>query len=402
MNVLRMVNPIMPYTWGSKDFIQKLTGDSKSIGKPQAELWIGAHPKASSQIRNGEQLVDLCYIIAEDPNVFLGKNISRDYCDLLPFLLKVLAADQPLSVQVHPNSKQAIQGYKKEERLRIPIDAFNRNFKDALHKPELLVALTEFHAMCGFRDFKEMNILVAKYLPHLISPLKDRFISEPYSSSLREFFAFLLNLNDKERHFVLKNYLLYLRNTNPVTKQELLIKEWSIRLSKLYPDDIGILSPLLLNIFVLKPGQALFLQAGILHSYLHGAGMEIMANSDNVLRGGLTPKHVDKDELLQVVDFTPQKIFVIKPEKIAPHEAIYRTPAKEFCLSIIRHTKVSRTEIIPSNSPEVLFCSEGSFKVENLSQILTLNQGQSLFVPYEVEGCVIEGKGTIFRARVNC
>jgi mannose-6-phosphate isomerase len=147
--------------------------------------------------------------------------------------------------------------------------------------------------------------------------------------------------------------------------------------------------------------EGLYLDAGVLHSYLQGAGMEIMANSDNVLRGGLTTKHIDTNELLHVLDFTQRKIAPIKPVKVSASEQLYKTPAEEFALSVIKHIKNKKSDFQPSNSPEIIFCYEGDFVVENLSQFLPLVKGQSLFVPYEMEGYSIQGTGTIFRAKLN-
>lgn len=394
-----MVNPIMNYAWGSGTFIQDLLKDNKNINLPQAELWMGAHPKASSQILNGDILVNLHYIIAEDPNDFLGSRTARNYRDQLPFLLKVLAAEKPLSLQVHPNKKQAREGFAAENRLGIALDAANRNYKDASHKPELLVALTEFHALCGFREWEEIAHLLKKYLSKIPLTEIENFVRQPDQENFIILYRFLLKAGLNQRLELLENYMHHVQNTMPANPQEQLINEWSVRLYDLYPNDIGVLSPLLLNIIVLKPMEGLFLEAGVLHSYLKGAGIEIMANSDNVLRGGLTHKHVDTDKLLNVLNFTPLQRHVLKPFRDSATEEFYDSPAEEFCLSLIHHKNDQRSDFNPSGSPEILFCYKGSFEVENCSQILTLEQGQSLFVPYEVEGFCINGKGTIFRAK---
>ena len=389
----------MPYAWGSKSFIQELTGERLESYQPLAELWMGAHPKASSQILNGNTLVNLHYIIAEDPCDFIGKKTAREYKDQLPFLLKVLAAEQPLSIQVHPNSKQAREGFLRENKLNVPMDSPLRNYKDEFHKPELIVALTEFHAMCGFREWHEIAHLFKKYLSKLnIEPINN-FIHNPEEESFKQFYEFIMKADLNQQSELLENFLHHVHTAMPADPQEQLINEWSIKLSKMYPGDIGVISPLLLNIYVLKPWEGLYLEAGIIHSYLKGAGIEIMANSDNVLRGGLTPKNVDVEELLCVLDFSPHRIKTVTPCKISDSEQSYETPAKEFALSFIHHKKEQRTDFNASGSPEIIFCYDGSFEVENCSQILTLDKGQSLFIPYEVEGFSISGKGSIFRAK---
>jgi mannose-6-phosphate isomerase len=396
-----MVNPVMPYAWGSMTFIRELLEAEDNNSAPQAELWIGAHPKASSQILNGDTLMDLHYIIAEDPNDFLGSSTAMTYNDQLPFLLKVLAAEKPLSIQVHPNKKQARDGFARENRLGIALDADKRNYKDAFHKPELLVALTEFHALCGFRDYQEMAHLLRKYLSHFNLDELSSFVHSPHYDTFKKMYKTLLQSDLNMRQELLTHYIRHVHSAIPADPQEQLINEWSVKLHEQYPGDIGVISPLLLNIVVLKPLEGLFIEAGVMHSYLHGAGIEIMANSDNVLRGGLTPKHVDTDELLSILDFTPSNVKPLKPEKASKVEKIYPAGAEEFVLSVIRHGKTECSEYSPSGSPEILFCYEGSFEVVNCSQILTLERGQSLFVPYEVEGFSLSGKGTIFRARCN-
>ncbi len=401
MNILRMINPVQAYAWGSKTFISGLLGKTEGTDTPQAELWLGAHPKASSLIQNGDIQVNLSYIIAEDPCDFLGSIITRTYCDQLPFLLKVLAAEAPLSIQAHPNQKQAKDGFAHEEKLCIPIDAANRNYKDANHKPELIVALTSFTAMCGFRAYPELETYLKKYLAGFNEKSLEDFLRQPNQQNLKDFFATLLNLSLAERQKLISDYMSNIAHTLTETEQEKLIKQWSIELNRLYPDDIGVLSPILLNIIELKPFEALYLEAGVLHSYLHGAGMEIMANSDNVLRGGLTPKHIDAEELVNVLDFLPGDIHPIQPEQTSNTEFMYHTPALEFTLSTIKHDTEMYTEIPFACSPEILFCFEGRFVIENCSQFLTLEKGQSLFVPFEVDGYTVQGKGIIFRARCN-
>jgi len=401
MNILRMINPVQPYAWGSKTFISELLGNREHNGTPQAELWIGAHPKSSSLIQNGDMQVNLNYIIAEDPCDFLGSNITRIYSDQLPFLLKVLAADAPLSIQAHPNQKQARAGFARETKLGIPLDATDRNYKDANHKPELIVALTPFTALCGFRALPELVSYFKKYLRCYSSETLVAFLHEPNQFSLKALFTSLLIMSASERQIMFSIYLNNISQAQPDTEQEKLLQKWSIELSRLYPDDIGVLSPLLLNIIELEPFEGLFLEAGILHSYLQGAGMEIMANSDNVLRGGLTPKYIDTEGLIYVLDFMPKITKSIVPKAISEHEKIYQTSAEEFRLTIFEHESDTQTVVPFANSPEILFCYEGSFVIENCSQFLSLEKGQSLFVPFEVDGYCVQGKGIIFRARCN-
>jgi mannose-6-phosphate isomerase len=401
MNILRMINPTQAYAWGSTTFIQDLLCLEDEKEKPIAELWIGAHPKASSQIVNGDHLVNLDYIIAEDPIDFLGSKATSAFNDQLPFLLKVLSAASPLSIQVHPDQKHAKSGFLKENKLGIPLDASNRCFKDNNHKPELIMALTPFTALCGFRSYHEIVTLLKKYLHTVTLPELTAFYNAPHAQTLKHLFSALLKADAELKKEMLSTFIKSLAHLIPANPHEQLIHEWSFKLSELYPNDIGVLSPLFMNLLTLKPQTSLYLPPGILHSYLEGSGIELMANSDNVLRCGLTDKYVSIDALLDVVDFSAASPVIIKPEKISAIEKTYPTPAAEFALSIIKHSTKRLSIFNPSGSAEVLFCYSGNFVVENCSQFLTLEQGQSLFIPYEVEGFCIEGKGTIYRAKVN-
>lgn len=397
MNIMRMQNATQPYAWGSKTFIHQLLDDNSS--EPIAELWMGAHPLLPSLIQNGDKFIALNQMLASDPKLFLGEYSEQSFGSELPFLLKVLAADSPLSIQVHPDAEQAKAGFERENRAGIDLKSSIRNYKDDHHKPELIVALTGFTAMCGFRPSTELCSLLQHYLPHCSLPEMRTYLAESNAINLKALYAALMQTSEKDE--ILSGYLSIVKQNSATNEKTRLIELWSEKLSFLYPGDIGILSPLLLNIITLKPLQGLYLQAGILHAYLQGAGIEIMASSDNVLRGGLTPKHVDVPELLQILDFASFDPFILSGVRVSSTESAYPTSATEFALSVIKHEADLQTGIEPAGSAEILFCAEGSFEIDNCSQILTIKKGQSLFVPYETEGYCIRGLGMLFRARCN-
>ena len=325
-----MKNTVLDYAWGSLTAIPELLGESNSANVPQAEMWLGAHPKAPSLVSCDGDWKSLLELIETYPEEILGRDAARRFDNKLPYLLKVLAAAKPLSIQAHPSADQAREGFKRENGLAIPLDAPHRNYKDENRKPECLCALEPFWAMCGFRPIKQIVELMLAVCPLELAGEIKLLQSSEERQGLKSFFKSLLTMDSMRRNRiireVLKNVVNLSRTENPAFK-------WILKLSADYPRDIGILSPVYLNLICLNPGQALFLPAGVLHAYLEGTGIELMANSDNVLRGGLTPKHVDAPELLKVLIFESSPIEVLQPKKIQATETVFPTPAEEFILS---------------------------------------------------------------------
>ncbi|MFI6471662.1 mannose-6-phosphate isomerase, class I [Streptomyces sp. NPDC050516] len=384
----RLTNTIRPYAWGSTTLIPELLGTAPS-GEPQAEMWMGAHPGAPSRLDRGTGPTSLSDVIAADPAGELGRAAVARFGPRLPFLLKVLAAGAPLSLQVHPDLAQAKEGYEAEEQAGVPVDAPHRNYKDANHKPELICALTPFEGLCGFRTPEEAAQTLAALEVDSLKPYVDLLRAHPVEAALREVLTAVLTADREEMAATVTETAAACERLGGAQYTAY------ASLAHHYPGDPGVIAAMLLNYVQLQPGEALFLGAGVPHAYLSGMGVEIMANSDNVLRCGLTPKHVDVPELLRVVRFEPTDPGVLRPEASPAGEELYETPIDEFRLSrFVRAEGAAPTELT-AQTPQIVLCTAGSPSVGGL----TLTPGASVFVPAE-EKSELSGTGTVFRATV--
>ncbi|QIK08465.1 mannose-6-phosphate isomerase, class I [Streptomyces sp. ID38640] len=397
----RLANTVRPYAWGSTTAIPELLGTAPT-GEPQAEMWMGAHPGAPSRIDRGDGPVSLAEVIDAAPETELGADAVRAFGPRLPFLLKLLAAGSPLSLQVHPDRAQAAEGFADEERRGVPIDAGHRNYKDTNHKPELIVALTPFDGLCGFRHPAQAADLLAGLGVDDLKPYVDILRATPEEGALREVLTAVLSA---EHHAIAGTV------EHAAVAAERLAAEAGPHadayaayavLAHHYPGDPGVLAAMLLNHVRLQPGEALFLGAGIPHAYLSGLGVELMANSDNVLRCGLTPKHVDVPELLKVVRFEAGDAGVLRPEDVDGEE-IYETPIDEFRLSRFVLAPGAAPHPLASRTPQILLCTAGTVQLRDADAQsaagLTLAPGESAFVPAG-ERIALSGDGTLFRATV--
>jgi mannose-6-phosphate isomerase len=363
------------YAWGSRTEISELLG-TKASGNPEAEYWLGTHPGSPSHV--------------EDPRSVGGATLLSELTTL-PFLLKVLAAASPLSLQAHPTTAQAMAGFARENAEGIPLDAPNRNYRDAAHKPELIYALSaEFTALSGFRPVAQTRALLSALEPDpLVADLRARLVGE---STLRPVFEWLITPSSGVRELVARVVQLAAKRTEP---------EFAMvgDLAAAYPGDPGIVIALLLNRVVLRPGQALYLPAGNIHAYLSGLGIELMAASDNVLRGGLTPKHVDVAELLAVVDFRPSAT----PLLIATHPTegveAFRPDVPEFELVVV-NPQVDGARFTPPGE-SILLCTEGALAVRGTVSATHLGRGQSVYVTADERELDFTGTGTVFIATTN-
>lgn len=396
--IYKLTNPIQHYAWGSRTAIPELLGRDNPDNKPWAELWMGAHPKAPSWADCGGSLIALPDLIAQDPNAMLGAEVNAAYDGRLPFLFKVLAAGQPLSIQAHPNLDQAREGFERENQAGIPLDAPHRNYRDANHKPETLCALTPFWAVRGFRHAAEI-VSLAQDLG-LAEPAAElaRLQREPGRPALRAFFEALMTMPNERKATVVRR----VAEAAGTTKKKDPVSEWIEKLHARYPGDIGVLCPIFLNLIRLEPGQAMYLPAGELHAYLDGLGMELMANSDNVLRGGLTPKHMDLPELLGLLTFSDQDIELLAPEMQIPAEHIYPKRTDEFLLSVLTPTDAQPYQSEASHGVEILFCTQGEGNLEPGPDVagLPFRQGDSFFVPASAPDYRLTGNATLYRAAI--
>ncbi|MDX3134996.1 mannose-6-phosphate isomerase, class I [Streptomyces europaeiscabiei] len=379
----RLDNTVRPYAWGSTTAIPQLLGVAPT-GEPQAEMWMGAHPGAPSRTGRGP----LTEVIDEGPDRELGSRTVARFGPRLPFLLKLLAAGAPLSLQVHPDLEQAREGYEDEERRGIPIDAGHRNYKDANHKPELICALTEFDGLCGFRAPLQAADLLAALDVDSLKPYVDLLHAHPEEAALREVLTAVLSADPEDMsHTVTEAADACARLGGAHAPYA--------DIAHHYPGDPGVIAAMLLNHVRLQPGEALFLGAGIPHAYLNGLGVEIMANSDNVLRCGLTPKHVDVPELLRIVRFEATDPGVLRPEASPDGEEVYETPIDEFRLSRFVLPEATAPHDLTRATPQILLCTAGSVRAGEH----TLAPGESVFVPAD-EKAEVSGPGTLFRATV--
>jgi mannose-6-phosphate isomerase len=389
-------NPVLNYAWGSRTAIADLLGRPAPSALPEAELWIGAHPKAPSRVAAPAGVGSLDRAIQNDPVGVLGHEVCDRFGNELPFLLKVLAAAEPLSIQAHPSHEQARNGWARENAEGVPLDAPRRNYRDPNHKPELVSALSAFTALKGFRPLDEVARNLEPVARPEIAPELGRLAREHNPLALRALFARLMTLDPEERAPVLK------RATSEAARRRKTDTawEWVARLMKHYPGDVSALAPLYLNVITLAPGEALFLPAGELHAYLEGTALEIMANSDNVLRGGLTPKHVDVPELLATLAFQGGPPEVLRTAASGPGEQVYRTPAREFELGFLSVEPDGPFTPSPGRGVEILLGLAGETTVLAGSEAVPLGPGRSVLVPASLESYTLEGDGRLCRARV--
>jgi mannose-6-phosphate isomerase len=360
---VEITNTPRDYAWGSDSAIAGLLGRTPS-GRPEAELWLGAHPGSPARLvgREGTLL-----------DVVDGR---------LPFLLKVLAAASPLSLQAHPTPAQAEEGFAREEAAGVPIDAPERNYKDRFHKPEIIYALSdEFRALCGFRSVEETRTVLEPVADdERIAPLLDRLRTD---ADLRPVFEWLITGGEG-----VDDLIAAVVEASSVTDDV----SWDTvrRLSEAYPGDPGIVISLLMHTAVLAPGEVLYLPAGNIHAYLEGLGIELMAASDNVLRGGLTPKHVDVPELLKVLDFRPLPLPYLRPDEPQPGVRVFRPDVPDFVLTVVDGANAT----VPLDGPAIVLVVRGEVRI---AEGPSLESGRAVYVDGET-AIRLSGPGLAFVA----
>lgn len=407
MNLLR--GALRTYAWGSRTAIADFTGRTSPTAHPEAELWFGAHPGDPAYLQTDTGEASLLESVREDPEGQLGAAVRNRFGDTLPFLMKVLAADEPLSLQAHPSAEQAAEGFAREDRLGIPVSSPIRNYRDRSHKPELLVALHTFEALAGFRPaLKSVELMRALAVTDL-DPFVGLLTGQPDADGLRALFTTWITAPQPDLDVlvpaVIDGAINYVRSGE---KQFAAEAKTVLELGERYPGDAGVLAALLLNRLTLRPGEGIYLPAGNLHTYLHGVGVEVMANSDNVLRGGLTPKHVDVPELLRVLDFTPASEANLRPQTATDGmETTYETAAPEFTVSVlgIDGDRLGHEVDAPSrhDGPQILLCTEGSVVVHAKSGVVTLQRGAAAWVSADDGPIRLEAQkpAKLFRATVG-
>jgi mannose-6-phosphate isomerase len=396
--IRRLRNPIRDYAWGSRTALAQMQGRPSPTASPEAELWMGAHPLCPSEVEADSGWVPLSEWIRRDPAALLGEQTARRFAGELPFLFKVLAAERALSIQAHPDAEQARAGFERENAAGLALEDPRRNYRDAHAKPELICAFTRFAVLCGFRPTQEIAAnLEALGVPGLRGEAA-RLRASPGRAGLEPFFRELLTRGAEERRRVaaeVADAAQRAADGGPPWS-------WVTELARQHPGDLGVLAPLLLNLIELSPGEALYLPPGELHSYLHGVGVELAGNSDNVLRGGLTGKRVDVAELLSTLSFRQGSPPRLAPRALAPGEAVYDTPARDFVLSVLRPSAHEPVERGAGGSLEILLCVEGEAAVVDLTrdERTPLPGGAAALVPASVPGHRLEGEARVFAAGV--
>ena len=382
-------NVLRDYAWGSTTAIASLLGRPES-GGPEAELWIGAHPDSPSVAHLPEDgsRKPLDALISSDPEHFLGAESVSAFGPRLPFLAKILAAAQPLSLQVHPSLEQAREGFGRENAAGLDPHAPDRNYKDDNHKPEMIFALTPFEALCGFRPAADTRRIFehiagafpeGNHSPALVQALVDDLAATDEGAGLRRAFERLITGGQRvaEDTALVVEALLSKASLEPYQAELGTV----ISLNEKYPGDPGVLISLLLNRISLKPGEAVYLPAGNVHAYLHGLGVEVMASSDNVLRGGLTPKHVDVPELLNTIDFHPVAVPMLEAEKSVMDQELFRPPFSEFQLQRIELGPDAGPVPLAQAGAAVVIVVAGEVYLDSPKGDLQLSRGHSAFIP---------------------
>jgi mannose-6-phosphate isomerase len=401
--MLRLVCPTQAYAWGSPTAIPAILGVPPT-GAPVAELWMGAHPSAPSRAvvaGSGAAGVPLDELLRDDPQATLGASVTERFGPALPYLLKVLAADAPLSLQVHPTIAQARAGFDAEEAARVPLTDAHRNYKDRNHKPEMLYALTPFEGLCGFRTPRRAAELLTGLGAALARDLAAILRSGPPGEALRAAVARLLDSDCRpsptEVAEVADACRERLADGSPAPDADRTV----VRLAEAYPGDPGVVTSLLLNHVTLQAGEALFVPAGAVHAYLRGTAIEIMASSDNVLRAGLTRKHMDVAELLATIEYVAAPPIRIAPEPAYRATQVFSPPVDDFVLSVTT-AGGDAEQRLPGGGPRILFCTEGDVVVRTAAgEALALTHGDSVFVPVVDRDVFVRGTGRVVQADVG-
>jgi mannose-6-phosphate isomerase len=410
MAIYPLENSVQKYAWGDPDLIPAFLDSPNPAREPWAELWLGAHPKAPSLalLPNGEKL-PLNELIARDTRSSLGGS-GAGSPNRLPFLFKMLAVAQPLSLQAHPSRLTALRGYRREERAGIMLDPAERSYIDSHHKPEFIVSMDRFEGMCGFRPIDDIlrNIRVVAGENWL--GYAGRLARYPSKMELALVFYNFLSLESAERGQVLKlarqRIDRLLENAKPESAESLAFG-WIPRLMDAFPNDMGALAPLMLNCFDIGPGEGLFVAPGQPHAYFRGCALEIMANSDNEVRAGLTRKRKDLAEFMAVLDFSAAPLNVALP-RCGDSDArglgqlcAYDIDSEEFSLAVIRVNGAAR-RYPRKPAPEILLCIEGSLQLGAASGgNFPLKRGAALFVEACEGAYELAGRGMLYRASVG-
>lgn len=377
--LLKITNQARDYAWGSRTLISDYFG-IPATGEPMAEIWFGTHPVSPS-------------VLGGNPDTSLTEKLEGHQ---LSFLLKILAADEALSIQAHPNSDQAQHGFIRENQAGIALDAPTRNYRDDKHKPEIIVALSDFEALCGFRPIVEIQELLGDLGTHSQSSAALVQLSSTWlkilngESGLQKVFIDIANRRG---------------NFDGIAAELAAMADFDSRfslaekLNRIHPGDPGVLLALLMNHVFLEPGESLFLSAGNIHAYLSGLGVEVMAASDNVLRGGLTSKHIDVKELEAVLNFTTMPVPKVKSIELSSGLIHYPCETDDFLLYRLEPNGQRVMVEISLPGESIILCTAGEVAISNsLDESLILRRGEAAYLSGDARYFNLSGSGTAFLA----
>jgi mannose-6-phosphate isomerase len=379
--IARLTGTVKHYDWGGFSFIPSLLKTGNPDKKPFAEYWLGVHPLGISQVQFPDGTIQAL----------------TEYTGDLPFLLKVLDVNDMLSIQVHPSKSSAEEEFARENSEGIPIDSPRRNYKDGNHKPEMLVALSDFYLLHGFKTVKMLNAIL-QVVPELSSFLPV-FASNNYTNLYRIAMTMPQDqVNQILRPLIDRIVPLYNENKLGKDSEDFWAARAALSFSKNKNIDRGIFSIYFFNLVHLKKGEAIFQGAGLPHAYLEGQNVELMSNSDNVLRGGLTTKHIDVDELLKHVKCEPTVPAILEGKEITASTRLFKPPVKDFQLSV---SKLAKDETLPltANATEIILLTEGELEISEGPVIMKPGQPVAIALKgttYTLKG--LAGKSTVFRA----
>lgn len=396
--IFKLKGKVQNYAWGGYEYIPALLGFKNEDQKPCAEYWMGAHPSASSEIMNGSENLSLYQLIQSSPDTYITQKVYQRFGEL-PYLFKILDVKDMLSIQVHPSKAEAAKGFDAEEAAGVSINAANRNYKDRNHKPEVMVALSEFWLLHGFKQATELE-RVLEDVPefNILIPL---FKKRDYKA----LYQFVMEMDQLSIDSMLNNLV-----RNEIRKKERgdLTKAdpgwWVSKLfegkSEIKNIDRGIFSIYFFNIVKVEKGEAVFQGAGVPHAYLEGQNVELMANSDNVLRGGLTPKHIDVPELLKHTLFDGVKPNIMKGNHLGLYEKNYPCPVPDFGINRIELNSGDKYGSV-SSSLEIIIGIEGGCIISNAAQNLVIKKGESIVILPETDYKIVSsGRCLLFKAFV--
>lgn len=394
----RLAPAFQHYAWGSTTAIPELLG-RPADERPVSEAWFGAHPLAPARLDDADAST-LDAFVAADPRAVLGEDVVARFGEQLPYLLKLIAAESPVSLQVHPSLERASAGFEREEAAGVPRDAPDRSYRDRNHKPELVLALTRLEAMVGFRAPRRAAELLVGLESQLAQRLHALLTADPSPRGVRAAFEWLLQPGTRPDATAVAELAAACQRRLDAGSPSPRTDSTVIRLHQHYPGDPGAVTSVLLNPVTLLPGEVLFVPAGAVHAYLHGFAVELMANSDNVLRAGLTAKHVDVPELLDNLDTVAAPPIRIAPEHVFTSTEIFYAPVDDFELSVT-HLDSAEEARLPGRGPRVVLCLEGRARVRGEQDgELELTAGQSAFVPASDGPLLASGHGRLVQADV--